>query len=198
MQTPWGAAQGTKQVSEGIVQVWTASHGGYRLSKTALEAMPEALRNARTYAGAGWYEEDCDWALVALAFPQHFGNYDLLCAVETAMRMWDGKPCIANALVWLREDPRGIALYNRVAAWRAAHGCEFRVGGQSTGGRGWRVYCTNIADTERIMAEFPEQAAFDRSGEPQGVYALRSPFPESRIAELGGQIVKREPVHGAI
>ena len=30
------------------------------------------LRDVQTLAGGNWYEEDCDWCIVALAFPQFF------------------------------------------------------------------------------------------------------------------------------
>ena len=40
--------------------------------------MPEALR-----LPSGWYEEDCDWARVALAFPERFTPEDVAQAQQT-------------------------------------------------------------------------------------------------------------------
>ena len=48
------------------VAVSTASHGGIRVSLTALARIPEPLQ-ATAYSGAGWFEEDCDWAIPYLA-----------------------------------------------------------------------------------------------------------------------------------
>ncbi len=44
----------------------TASHGGLRLSLTALSRLPEAIRQT-AFSRDGWFEEDCDWALPYLA-----------------------------------------------------------------------------------------------------------------------------------
>ena len=70
--TPWGAAQTSKTIAEGIVSYMTASHGGILISDQRRESMPDHLRSIPTFAGGNWYEEDCDWAIVALAFPVHF------------------------------------------------------------------------------------------------------------------------------
>jgi len=69
--TPWGPAERTEQVAPGIVFFSTASHGGYRLSQTRLAEMPDYLRDARHITGP-WFEEDCEAALVVLAFPEDF------------------------------------------------------------------------------------------------------------------------------
>ena len=54
--------------------VQTASHGGFYLDAEMNAQVPEAWRVAtfNDLGLAGWYEEDCDWCLVALTFPQHF------------------------------------------------------------------------------------------------------------------------------
>jgi hypothetical protein len=47
--------------------------------------MPEPYRSHPPFCGkAGWYEEDCDWAVVALSFPQFFTADEL----EAARRTW--------------------------------------------------------------------------------------------------------------
>lgn len=67
MHTPWGKSQYSKQYVRGIVFYGTPGHGGFRVSKTKQAKMPEALRldNGKN---CGWYEEDCDYALVVMAF----------------------------------------------------------------------------------------------------------------------------------
>ena len=70
--TPWGIADAATHVAEGITFYSTPSHGGYHLSPERRAAMPPAIRDKETFARGNWYEEDCDWALVALAFPAYF------------------------------------------------------------------------------------------------------------------------------
>ena len=63
----WAAIQSADQLLPGIWSVSTAGHGGFILSEERQEAMPDTLRsNGRQY------EEDCEWALVVLAFEQEF------------------------------------------------------------------------------------------------------------------------------
>lgn len=64
-RTPWGKAQDARQVFPGVYEVSTAGHGGYKVLDNAL--IPECLRKA-----GGWYEEDCEWAIVA--FSLGFGD----------------------------------------------------------------------------------------------------------------------------
>jgi hypothetical protein len=78
MNTPWGESQAIEKIADGIEFVSTASHGGYRLSAERLAGInPKAFTTGK-YEGFrnnrknGWFEEDCDWAFVAVAFPEHF------------------------------------------------------------------------------------------------------------------------------
>jgi hypothetical protein len=64
MQTPWGAADYVKKCSEGVYFVGTPSHGGVKLSASRNAQVHEAWRNA-----GGWYEEDCEWAVVEYTWP---------------------------------------------------------------------------------------------------------------------------------
>jgi hypothetical protein len=72
--TPWGRPNSVRVIAEGIVFYETPSHGGFWLSPERVTTMPPALRDFVPFAGANWYEEDCDWAIVALAFPQFFST----------------------------------------------------------------------------------------------------------------------------
>ncbi len=67
--SPWGKVQTQKELAPGIIAVTTASHGGIWVAPDKLEKMPI---KATGYSYGGWFEEDCDWALVALAFPEAF------------------------------------------------------------------------------------------------------------------------------
>lgn len=70
--TPWGPADHVRTIAEGITRYYTASHGGFGLSAERVAQMPEKYRSIKTWAGDGWYEEDCDSALVVLSFPEYF------------------------------------------------------------------------------------------------------------------------------
>ena len=72
--TPWGPSQTSEQIARGIMSYTTAGHGGIHLSPGRRMEMPEKFRNEPTFAGGNWYEEDCDWALVAVCFPQYFSE----------------------------------------------------------------------------------------------------------------------------
>ena len=71
--TPWGPAQSCEVKADGIVFYSTASHGGFYLNKNRLADMPDYMKG-ETFGsnGPNWYEEDCDWAMVAVVFPEAF------------------------------------------------------------------------------------------------------------------------------
>jgi hypothetical protein len=56
-RSPWGALQGVDPVAPGIDAVWTAGHGGFKLSPERAAEVDPAWREP-----AGWYEQDCAWA----------------------------------------------------------------------------------------------------------------------------------------
>ena len=65
--SPWGAIDNENVVAEGITFVHTPGHGGYKLSRERNAKVDSAWRKS-----GGWYEEDCEWAIVALTFPEVF------------------------------------------------------------------------------------------------------------------------------
>ena len=65
--TPWGRVQHTHESIFGVMFVTTERHGGMWVHSRRLALMPESMRSHD-----GWYEEDCDAALVVVAFPQFF------------------------------------------------------------------------------------------------------------------------------
>jgi len=82
MITPWGKSQGKEIVATGITFYSTAGHGGYYVSKAMRSIMP-----ARYVNHDGWYEEDCEWAKVALSFPYLF-TPSIVEAAATTFRHW--------------------------------------------------------------------------------------------------------------
>ena len=84
-ETPWGKAQSAEEVGPGIIRYTTASHGGYFLNATANGKVSPILKKS-TFCGQGlkgWYEEDCDWAIVVYTFPQFFDEKHLEAAIAT-------------------------------------------------------------------------------------------------------------------
>jgi hypothetical protein len=84
--TPWGAADHVEARGPGIHLIGTPSHGGFHVAAEQLQQMPEALRSI-AYPALPWFEEDCSWCAVALAFPSRFDAEELEAAERTA-REW--------------------------------------------------------------------------------------------------------------
>lgn len=76
--TPWGMAQISRQFADGIVLHSTASHGGFHLAENANAIVHPLYRNDTEF-----YEEDCEWAKVAHAFPDLFTTYERRLADRT-------------------------------------------------------------------------------------------------------------------
>lgn len=76
--SPWGGIEHKTELAPGIWWVSTPSHGGAKLSEERNAAMPDCLRRE-----SGWYEEDCQWALAALVFPEAFQILDTFNKVPT-------------------------------------------------------------------------------------------------------------------
>ena len=71
-------AQVSRQFADGIILHSTASHGGFHLGENTNAFVHPLYRN-----GDGFYEEDCEWAKVAHAFPQLFTAYERSLADRT-------------------------------------------------------------------------------------------------------------------
>ena len=76
--TPWGNAQNATRYQRGVTRYDTAGHGGFIVSPGVLSTFPEHLRNEN-----GIYEEDEEWAKVALALPQLFTSLEKDFAEQT-------------------------------------------------------------------------------------------------------------------
>ena len=77
--TPWGMAQTKTVYGPGVVEYTTASHGGFRVSGSALDRIPQDEQETAWLAGTnpGWFEEDCDWRIVARNLPELFSGREL-------------------------------------------------------------------------------------------------------------------------
>lgn len=99
--TPWGAAQTTKNHGSGIMEYTTPSHGGFYVPAEMRVKMPAALQRHQCFNNlTGWYEEDCDWAIVPLAFPDLFAAETIAAAVATVTGY--GDHYFDSARAWLK------------------------------------------------------------------------------------------------
>jgi hypothetical protein len=81
--TPWGPSQGGTVYTEGITSHSTAGHGGFKLSADRNRKVHPMLRSA-----GGWYEEDGEWAIVAITFPHLFTTFERRCTETTIKDSW--------------------------------------------------------------------------------------------------------------
>jgi hypothetical protein len=82
--TPWGLSDTRTQYADGIAFYSTPSHGGFQLSDERLAQLRAVHGDVHTYCGQPhWFEEDCDWAYVATAFPDLFTDDELTTAKAT-------------------------------------------------------------------------------------------------------------------
>jgi hypothetical protein len=81
--TKWGPSQGATVYAEGVTLHSTAGHGGFKLSAERNRKVHPMLRSA-----GGWYEEDAEWAIVAITFPHLFTTFERRCAERTIKDSW--------------------------------------------------------------------------------------------------------------
>lgn len=81
--TPWGGSQGATVYADGVVCHSTAGHGGFKLSAERNRKVHPVLRSA-----GGWYEEDAEWAIVAITFPHLFTAFERRSAERTVKDSW--------------------------------------------------------------------------------------------------------------
>ena len=97
-RSPWGRIQNVNRMANGISWISTAGHGGFRLSKTRYEKMPPHLR-ACSFTGNQFFEEDCSWCAVVMAFPQAFNADQILSAAMTYHKYYAKTPAQVADLV---------------------------------------------------------------------------------------------------
>ena len=162
IETPWGPSQTVENIADGIDRITTASHGGYRLSADRLARVVQMFPRFRSYTGDGWYEEDCDWAIVALVFTDHFDSATLRGAVRTVA--WNVKPSKYNPTSdagwasisdWLHSRGRGEWVMDRVRTFERLHAAEWETVSMCTDGNGWMVWLTRVGDGARRAVRFP-------------------------------------------
>ena len=84
--TPWGQADSREIYSGDVSFYGTPSHGGFRVAGKSLERIPDKYHGVSGYP-AGWFEEDCDWAIVAFFLPELFTT-DEAKAADSTLDNW--------------------------------------------------------------------------------------------------------------
>lgn len=195
--TPWGIAQSHHRIAEGITTYSTSSHGGIELSEERVEAMPEALRDFRPFSGqTGWYEEDVDWSIVALAFPEAFDAKTVYSAVSTAegyrkkvssdgySRSW------TNVLEWL-DSAAGEQVRRLASQWVAENASGYRFSSYGSVPTQLVPAARLVATTMGIPSQDVWFASLRRIGDAQLAWALLS---SSEIFSASGQAFDLERI----
>lgn len=88
--TPWGPAQSATYWGAGLIQYETAGHGGFYVSGSLLQRIPDYMQAADRYADGrrGWYEKDCASAIVVVCLPEFFPRRWRENAVLTVQRFY--------------------------------------------------------------------------------------------------------------
>jgi hypothetical protein len=82
-RSPWGKLQGTDPLAVGIDAVWTAGHGGFKLSPERAAEVDPAWREP-----AGWYEQDCAWAKALITHHRDLKPSDVESAHKAARKYY--------------------------------------------------------------------------------------------------------------
>lgn len=159
--TPWGEADDVIKLADGMVRVSTPSHGGIWLSERRRAQMPHPLGRIETYAGANWYEEDCDAYLVILAFPELFPPLSVWSAVKWALNAgmrnertsWALKMFLGPSLFGKHPAEPAVQIAER---FESEHGSEFLTGCEEYGGPDRLVISgSSIDGSVRFVARRP-------------------------------------------
>ena len=117
--TPWGRAQYGYKYGPGVNSYGCAGHGGFKVAAGKLKKMHPAL--AAVGGDDGWFEEDCDWAAVAVAFPEMFTQKDVDYALESLIR-WNPDAYEGFSGVTLEQ---GESPVKDERVWKEAHHNSF-------------------------------------------------------------------------
>ena len=81
--TPWGGSQFASIYADGVIKHATACHGGFHLTSDRNRQVDLTVRTE-----GGWYEEDAEWAIVAISFPHLFTAFERRWAERTIKDSW--------------------------------------------------------------------------------------------------------------
>ena len=165
--SPWGHVQDCTQVAPEIIRVSTASHGGYHCIGQAQKRIETLFPEFKPYAGRGWYEEDCDWAIVALAHRPYFDDRSVYHALKTVQGRSAGyftavRDCLHRGSLAARS------VQAKAARYLEEHGDDYEIGSMGSPPSGspanaWSVSLRRIKDNARrsvLMPGYPNQKTY--------------------------------------
>lgn len=129
--SPWGNVDDWSPFGDqGLYQHSTPSHGGVYVPEEMKRMMPAPYRNANAYGGGCWFEEDSEWALVALSFPSGHSEKNIKAAISTVknyyphqyMAVTGEKLSRHDSSVLAKEEDRASAVGKYVADCAWGHG----------------------------------------------------------------------------
>ena len=82
-RSPWGTIDFVNNYAPGIDSVATPGHGGIKLDRKMNNQVHTVWRQA-----GGWYEEDCEWAICAITFPNVF-NAEMVKQAHIIAKDWN-------------------------------------------------------------------------------------------------------------
>ena len=106
IHTPWGWSQETEELDNGIWRVFTASHGGLKMSRERWEELPDLVRDS--FITPTFAEEDCE-ELIAMTLLSLGNGRDLELAIRVAgcfPRYAPALPHLKNTAEWSRTAPK--------------------------------------------------------------------------------------------
>jgi len=182
MNTPWGIAQSTRTLAEGITLVSTASHGGIHLSAEREGRRQAEMPSFNPFAGPQWYEEDEDACVCFLLFADEIGEGDGLdidaavwssvrhasMAVDRHLERFEASKAPPpsrwqEVLDWLHNTEAGQARLAQAARYEQSRQSQWELGGMGTAGvpgfRWWATYrqLGTGKDRQVCLADYPEQ-----------------------------------------
>lgn len=164
--SPWGRVQDWTQHGDGIEFVSTAGHGGFHLDRTRMQTFRKLFPRFDTYAGGPWFEEDCDAALVIVAFPDRFSREEVWTAFESIKHMarhgYDRFTDAWESLQGFYGDETFAAVRRIATEEQESHTGKWERGGLCGGHgiKGWEVQMRRVGTTDRCtvrMDEYPTE-----------------------------------------
>jgi len=128
----------------------TAGHGGIHLSPSRQAVVEQKFPGFTPFAGKPWYEEDCDVAVVILAFPEEFDD----AAIRGAVR---------SVLGWSDDYFKAVAsqidvmtpLMERALKFETDNAHKWEFGGLGSCPEGWKVMLSRVGDkTQKKQVTF--------------------------------------------
>ena len=130
--TPWGQADIVENIAPGIDRAVTPGHGGYKLSEERNREVAAEWRDS-----SAWYEEDSEWAIVAITHREAFSEEDVALAHKSSRAF---RPEEYMRVVGKKPAKYGITDYQPIGP------------GESPVLDAKHFFATNAKDVERVWS----------------------------------------------